>query len=253
MNTDERIGKLQHIVNETQSLMGYGTASEPKTSGEVGVLDLIASINDTGIIFDVGAHEGEWILLMASLYPQFEYHCFEPDPISFAKLKINVERAFGKYHKIKLNNFAIATTNGIAPLYTHILGAANSSLYPLDLAHLDVEFNLETQVETKSMQTYFSEIGTDEILFLKLDIEGLEYEVIESIMPIISARKIQYIQFEYGNANIETRTFLKDFYKLLRKHFNFYRILPNDLYFCNDYRYEFECFNLANYLLERYN
>ena len=253
MTLDDEISTLQYIVNNTQSLMGYGTASEPKTSGEIHSLRLAAEKFESGIVLDLGAHEGEWAILMKSLFPQFEYHCFEPDPISFGKLQENVIEKFGDNHGIRLNNFAIDTSNGTTILWSHIKGAANSSLFPLDLDHLDVQFTQQTEVNTMTLETYFRLIGNDEIVLLKMDIEGLEYKIIESIMSTIKEKKIQFIQFEYGNANIETRVFLKDFYKLLRKHFNFYRILPRGLYFCNDYRYEFECFNLVNYLLERYN
>lgn len=247
MTLHDEIGVLQHIVSNTYSLMGYGTASEPRYSGEdSAAVWAFNSRPNMKIVFDVGAHEGEYLTQVKPLLPGSEWHCFEPQKSAFEKL----QKAAEGMQDVTLNNCAASKENGESSIYTHIVGAANASMAKRDLRHLDVHFALEEKIKTRNLISYCEEKGLDHIDFLKIDAEGWEYFIVESVMDFAARGRIQFIQFEYGSSNVDTRTFLKDFYLLLRPKFNMYRIHPRGLYLCNDYREEFECFNLANYLLE---
>lgn len=247
MTLHDEIGVLQHIVSNTYSLMGYGTASEPRYSGEdIAIKTAFERSPEMNIIFDVGAHEGEYLNLIHPLLPGKEWHCFEPQKAAFEKL----QKAAEGLSNVTLNNCAASKENGESSIYTHIVGAANASMAKRDLRYLDVHSCYEEKIKTRNLMSYCTEKNLDHIDFLKIDAEGWEYIIVESVMDFAARGKIKYIQFEYGSANVDTRTFLKDFYLLMRPKFNMYRIHPRGLYLCNDYKEEFECFNLANYLLE---
>jgi hypothetical protein len=62
--------------------------------------------------------------------------------------------------------------------------------------------------------------------------------------------KIDFIQFEFGGCNIDSRTFFRDFYHLLNEKYKIYRILKNDLIEINQYSEMNEIFITTNYLAE---
>jgi FkbM family methyltransferase len=222
------------------------------SSGELGALQTAMQETGNAVVIDIGAHEGEYVGLMRGHFPSFQFHSFEPDPQSFAKMNDNLVKRFGEGHGVTTNNQAIAKHNGAATLYTHQIGAANSSLAHRELSHLAAKFDLEQTVQTKTLRSYCDQNNIEIIDYLKIDTEGTEFDIIESVMPMIEENRIRFIQFEYGSCNVDTRTYLKDFYLLLRHKYNFYRIHPEGLYPCNEYQEAYECFNLCNYVLERY-
>jgi FkbM family methyltransferase len=249
---NERIKMVQNTINNLHVILGYGTASEPMASGELGALRHAIEGVQNPVVFDVGSHVGEYATMVRGHFPEVEIHSFEPDPQSFAKMNDNLVNRFGEGHGVITNNQAITKHNGVATLYTHQIGAANSSLAHRELSHLGAKFDLEQTVQTKTLRSYCDENNIEIIDYLKIDTEGTEYDIIESAMPMIEENRIRFIQFEYGSCNVDTRTYLKDFYLLLRHKYNFYRIHPEGLYPCNEYQEAYECFNLCNYVLERY-
>ena len=58
----------------------------------------------------------------------------------------------------------------------------------------------------------------DQIDFIKLDLEGAEFEAILGLMDLLKTDRVRVIQFEYGYINISTRKLLIDFYTIFEKH-----------------------------------
>jgi hypothetical protein len=57
--------------------------------------------------------------------------------------------------------------------------------------------------------------GFDRIDFLKLDVEGSEYEVLRGFESMLSLGAVDVLQFEYGYVNVLTKHLLRDFHQLL--------------------------------------
>lgn len=64
---------------------------------------------------------------------------------------------------------------------------------------------------------------------LKIDTEGHELAVLRGAHGLLARGAVGYIQFELGVANLDTRTFLKDFVDLLEPGYRIYRILRDGL------------------------
>lgn len=62
---------------------------------------------------------------------------------------------------------------------------------------------------------------------------------------------IDFIQFEFGGCNIDSRTYFQNFYYLLNTKYQIYRILKNGLYSIKKYRETQEIFVTTNYLAQR--
>lgn len=245
--------RIQKIINDYYSLIGYGTAAEPADGGEDwALLKAFArsgKLDSDFVVFDVGAHWGEYLELCQAIIPFGKYHCFEPTGKSFSKLKALVEDQ--KWDNVSLNKMAISDKrNRKTPMYVHIEGAAQASLTDIDLEHRDVKFDYVEKVVTDTLENYCSEKKIKEIDLLKIDTEGWEYKIIESIMPMINRGQIKAIQFEFGVCHLDTRNYFKDFWKLLKDRYDFYRVHPYGLIKISNYREEYEVFQVVNYYLE---
>jgi hypothetical protein len=85
---------------------------------------------------------------------------------------------------------------------------------------------------------------------LKLDTEGHELSVLEGARRLLESRAIDTIQFEFGGANIDSRTFLRDIVDVLRPTHGVYRLLKDGVEpLRNDEREEI--FTYANYIAVR--
>jgi hypothetical protein len=92
------------------------------------------------------------------------------------------------------------------------------------------------------------EKNVEKIHFLKLDIEGHELKALNGVKEMIGNRKIDFIQFEFGGCNIDSRTFFQDFFYLLKDNNTWYRILKNGLFEIPEYKETCEIFITAYYL-----
>lgn len=242
MNIAE-IEQAEKTVHDNLRHAGY-FYSHPQDSGEIDAARYAASKGMIEIVIDGGSHDGEWMSCVRSQFPNAMIHCFEPMKSSFVKIKqLAMPNAI-------LNNGALSRHDGEAVLYAHVEGSACASLVSRDLSHFGETMIINETVKTRNLKSYCDEHGIKRIDFLKLDVEGWELAVLESIIDWIKSGAVRFIQIEYGFTNVDTRTFLRDFYKLLYPQYNFYRIMPGGLYPCNTFKESYENFSLSNYLLE---
>ena len=61
-------------------------------------------------------------------------------------------------------------------------------------------------------------------------------------------KKIDFIQFEFGGCNIDSRTYFQDFFYHLQDNYKIYRILEDNIYELQTYKETYEIFITVNYL-----
>ena len=126
-----------------------------------------------------------------------------------------------------------------------------ASLYARRLDHINIKMNLSKEIEIRSIDSFCLENNVNHIHFLKIDVEGNELAVLNGASETIKSNKIDFIQFEFGDCNIDSRTYFQDFYYLLKKDFQIYRILKDGLYKLENYKETYETFITTNFLAER--
>jgi len=88
----------------------------------------------------------------------------------------------------------------------------------------------------------------EKVDFVKLDLEGAEYDAILGFKDFLKERKIRAFQFEYGLINISTKKLLLDFYSLLNEHgYILGKIYPKVVEF-REYSYMHEDFLGPNFI-----
>ncbi len=129
------------------------------------------------VCLDIGAWIGPTVLHEAMLCK----HVFalEPDPIAFPKLKATVAKACP--HNVTLLNCALTAEDGVVALATKgRFGDTRSSM-------LQGEGSKEmVEVRGVTIETLAGELALPQIDFLKLDIEGGEFLVLNSMRVLLS-------------------------------------------------------------------
>jgi len=204
--------------------------------------------NNVKIVFDVGANMGEYSKLLLEkskeLNKNIELHIFEPLTTCF---KI-IQTKFSSEDKIFLNNFGISNEEIETEIYFDIEGSSLASLYERDLSTINKRLNKKEKIKLQRLDNYIIENNITQIDLLKIDVEGHEVSVLNGIGKFLKPDFINVIQFEYGGANIDSRTYLKDLYTIFKnKGYVVCKIMRNGIQL-RDYENKMENFQYANYL-----
>ena len=223
---------------------GWGTAT---LEAEVRSAAKIFGTSGPGIVIDAGANHGLWTQAALRVWPDSEFHLFEPAKSNTEVLK----EKFSSDTRVHLNTCGLASANKKGTLFADSPGSGLGSLSERRLDHFGMTFKHSESVELLTFDEYWEKsLGERPIGVFKMDIEGHELEALNG--SIRALEKTQVIQFEFGGANIDTRTFFQDFwYFLTPKGFAFYRITPFGLNRIVSYSERDEVFRTTNYLAAR--
>ena len=148
------------------------------------------------LFFDVGAHEGAKSNLYSKLFTNAEIYSFEPFPESFKILeKKNIKR-------VKAYNFGFSNKKSTDTFFCNIGSATNSLLELSEKASVTWKGNKwlkKTSLIKCNFHTidkFCEENKIDFIDFIKIDVQGAEYLVLEGAKNILKNKKIKYLQME---------------------------------------------------------
>jgi FkbM family methyltransferase len=174
-------------------------------------------------------------------------HSFEPSHKTFEFFMQSVRGM----QNIIPNNFGLSIIENKEVLYTNSDGSGLASVYHRNLDHFGISMDIVETVNMSTIDKYCRDKQIDRIHFLKLDIEGHEFKALQGAKEMIAAKKIDFIQFEFGGCNIDSRTFYQDFYYMLKDNYRFYRILKDDIVHLPVYHETYEIFITHNFLAIR--
>jgi FkbM family methyltransferase len=228
--------------------MNIGSGGTIATSGEIRVLEELHRLfgNKKSVtIFDVGANKGEYSEAVVDIFTDksFRLYVFEPSKTAFSLLK---EQVALKSPSIFLANTGISDIKTTTTLYSTTAGSKLGSLYARTVP--GKKFSVTEEITLTTIDTFCSEHNIAHINFLKLDIEGSELAALKGAEKLLSQKAITAIQFEFGGANIDSRTYFRDFWNLLSFDYQIYRILKDGLHAISKYDEKLELFSTTNYL-----
>lgn len=191
-------------------------------NGEAAALRRILAAKIEGDVFDVGANEGQWAAMALATIGSRKLHCFEAVPATFDRLK----KRIGERDNVTLNAFGLGAEARQAEFYFYPASSDRTSAF-----HLDDDFMKErVSVPIRRGDDYGREQGVGQIAFLKIDVEGMEIEVLSGFEESLRAGLVKAIQFEHGPAHILSRHFLRDFVEFLGAFdYRVFRCFPNAL------------------------
>jgi len=235
---------LEILERGSRVLRGIGSGAYP-IAQEVSVASRFLPPAGA-IVFDVGANAGHWTRALLNGHRERlgRVVMFEPSPHHRDAL---ISMSGGEVEYVPK---AVGESDGVAVLYGDQAGSGLASLHQRRLDHLKLQHVRQAEVETVSLDNYTRSRGIDRIDFLKLDIEGHELKALIGASELLRGRAIGALSFEFGGANIDSRTYFQDFWYLFRERgYKIARILPNaDLLPILKYVEALEVFTTTNYV-----
>ncbi len=222
----------QHLEDSLLKILRMqGVGASLSTEEEVAFLYAFAQKNvDKLIFFDVGANKGDYAQAVLNTFPRNTHlHCFEPGAQTFAQLKQNMQALPEEnLHRIYLHHLGLGSQVCTRKLYYDHEGSALASLHKRRLNHFDIPFEKSEDVHITTLEQHCADFNIERIDVLKLDVEGHELEVLKGALALFEAKRIGIVQFEFGGCNMDSRTYLQDFYYFFQKFgFSLYRMCPN--------------------------
>ena len=146
-------------------------------------------INRNDVVIDIGAHIGLFSLLVSQYCKTGKIFSFEPMRENFDLLVSNLE--LNRMKNVFPFNVAVSKNSGKLNLFLNSDQSAHS---------IFSESSESVTVESISLQKIFEENKISSCKLLKLDCEGAEYDIIDSLPPEYLA-KIQNMAIEYHSAD----------------------------------------------------
>jgi FkbM family methyltransferase len=137
-------------------------------------------------IIDIGANVGLFALYMKSIHPDSQVHCFEPVPQTLRLLQKNT----APHQRIAIYPYALSNYSGLDTINLHQANGGENSL-----KRTSGPGAVTATVQVMDAQTAFVRIGLNYIDILKIDTEGSEVEILESLrnyLPYIGIVMAEY-------------------------------------------------------------
>jgi FkbM family methyltransferase len=163
------------------------------------------------IVFDVGSNKGDWASILAPNVK--EIHVFEPNIVL---LHYSMVR-FDTLKNVVYNNVALFSESREADFFYFTNN--NNGLSSLYYNEYWVELNLPMQkgkTKTITLDSYWQRDSA--IDFLKIDVEGADFDVLIGAERLLKNKQIRFIQIEYStHYQLAGRTF-QDVVDFIRKY-----------------------------------
>jgi FkbM family methyltransferase len=179
------------IVHELYFAGGYGRA-----------MDFLKNLPGKPSVLDLGGNIGLFSLLAAQTHPAAQIHAYEPGPPNYQMFEMNCLANSSFSQRIHLNKEAVAGQTRTAEWLFDDQNPGGSGLFGKD--------GVKYQVQIRAFAEVLGSI-TGEIALAKIDIEGAEYDLLEST-PTELWKRIQSVSLELHD-NPEGKTSRADFLK----------------------------------------
>ncbi len=198
------------------------------------------------LIFDVGANKGYYAeCLFREFGNDMRLLCFEPARQSHT----NLSETLKSIPPAEAIQIGFGKVNAQIELHYNHEGSTIATLYPMADMDNQVALDQKEVIEVRRIEDYCREEGIKKIDFLKVDVEGAEYDVLEGCGEMLNNGAIRFVQFEFGPNNMVSKTYMKDFFRVL-KHYRIYRIVQNGVREIPQYHEIIEIPLVVNFLAE---
>src|SRR5665213_2432569 len=144
-------------------------------------------VEDARVVFDVGANCGATTVYLARHYPGAQIHSFEPGREARAYLERNVEA----HPNVRVHPIGLHSADQVVPLYK-----GNGDTILGSVFRRDINLDESEPVELRAAGPWVAAQGIERIDVLKIDVEGCEVDVLESLAGLLPTVKVLYIEYD---------------------------------------------------------
>lgn len=146
------------------------------------------------VVFDVGAHAGQFSKLFARLAPQGKVYAFEPS--AYARSVLEPALAWNRLHHVEIVPMGLSDTDGELVLHTPIKKRGGLGF---GLAHLggddEQRPSMTQSVKLTTLDGFVAARGLARLDFIKADVEGWEAHILRGGMYTLAAhRPVMFIE-----------------------------------------------------------
>lgn len=153
------------------------------------------------LILDVGANAGLFALYMVGQFPQCAIHCYEPAPATFSLLEGNTRQ----FPNISTHPVALGKHNGRKLFFLDPVNSGQNSFKPFRLTATPIK------VECRDASAEFDRIAPDRVGILKLDTEGSEVAILESLASRLARADVVMVEYHSPTDRRRIEELLGDF------------------------------------------
>jgi FkbM family methyltransferase len=202
------------------------------------------------MISDVRANQGRYtseILEHLGHRADFKIHAIEPSPKTYGTCRA-VRRS---NQQVYFNNIGLAELHCKATPFMNSRGSGLAALSRRKPQYFGIDHGkVEKHVELETLENYAMPRNISRISPLEIDVARHELDVVNGAASCFKEGKMDMVQFELGGSNIDTQTFLLDFFLFFKAHgFELFRPLVNfKLLLLGQYWEQDEKFRSCNHL-----
>jgi FkbM family methyltransferase len=200
--------RLEDLLSYLHVLVGQGSDAV-QDEGEHLVAARFLRDSPSPVVVDVGANLGAWTVAVRQAlgHDRGTWILFEPSPQFADSLRRIpntelIEAAAGEA-PAQLTLYAPDTPSGWVSLHARRDSFTRGATFS------------EHQVLVTRIEDRLAERGIERVDFVKLDVEGHELFVLRGLGHYLEEARISALSFEFGSANVNSRTFFHDFWDLL--------------------------------------
>ena len=160
------------------------------------------------LIIDCGANIGFATLFFKKLYPNAKVICFEANPYAFELLKLNAEQ--NNFTNMELYNEALSDKEGDISFFIGHKETLHGSL--------SSERGGEEKINCKAvlLSNYIKQY--DKIDFIKIDVEGAEWLILDDLVTTGAIKKVNQFIIEYHHKMSSEPSRLSSFLKIMEEN-----------------------------------
>ena len=136
------------------------------------------------VVIEAGANIGSESLLISRLAPQGKVYCFEPNPYTFDRLKINI--AINELNNVYAYDYALGEADGAIHFNIYPKGFCNAGM---SSKYMETPLTKKITVTQKTLDNFVKEQQIERVDFIKMDIQGAEMDMIKGSLETIARFK----------------------------------------------------------------
>lgn len=207
-------------VGQGQWLLDHGSASSVEAYE---TYKCISHIKEP-IIFDIGANIGTYATWITKLFPNGKIYCFEPQRLVFQILCGNF--AINNYDNCYTYNIALGSKNDIIeieePNYNQ---NENFGSFSLIEDRIKSKSGQKYSIQMMTLDNFVSVYNIDKVDFIKIDVEGMDLEVLKGTENILKKYKPS-IFIEYSDTR---KSILPEIINYLGADNYYFKTIENNL------------------------
>ncbi|MCH7789311.1 MAG: FkbM family methyltransferase [Acidobacteria bacterium] len=166
---------------------------------------ILPFVTDVSVIADIGANCGATTVLLAHHYPEATIHAVEPG----SRQRSLIERNVASLPRVVVHPIGLSDADREMRLYRGIENSGTSSI--VQSAHTSNESEI---VQIRSASRWANENAIDHIDILKVDVEGCETAVLNSLSKLLETVKVLYVEYDGRVARLEIDALLAPTHEL---------------------------------------